>query len=94
MYVNNQKDNQFNRLAAMVYFLVDYYENGIYSNIVDTIETNGSGEINWNKTINETFAILSDGITNLGNKKRAEHAKYSHTLPLNERGFSSFPLKY
>ncbi len=60
MYVNNQRDNQFNRLAAIVYLINDYYENGIYTNIKDIIETNGSGEINWNRTINETFAILSN----------------------------------
>ena len=58
MYVNNQKDNDFNRLAAMVFLLNDYYDNGVYNNQMDVIEINGNGEINWNKTINETFAIL------------------------------------
>lgn len=58
MYVNNQIDNEFNRLAVMIYFLNDYYNNGVYSNFKDVIETNGSGEINWNKTINETYALL------------------------------------
>ena len=60
MYINNQQDKRFNRLAAIIYFINDYYENGIYFNTKDIIETNGNGEINWNKTVNETFAIISD----------------------------------
>lgn len=58
MYVNNQNDNEFNRLAAMIYLFNDYYENGVYNNQMDILETNGNGDINWNRTINETFALL------------------------------------
>ena len=60
MYMNDHDENKFNRLATMIYFLNDYYENGVYSNQKDIIEINGSGEINWNRTINETFAILKN----------------------------------
>ena len=56
--INSQSDKEFNRLAAIMYLLNDYYENGVYNNTQDIIEVNGNGEINWNKTINETFAIL------------------------------------
>ena len=58
--INSQYDKKFNRLAAIMYLLNDYYENGVYNNTQDIIEVNGNGEINWNKTINETFAILHD----------------------------------
>ena len=58
--INSQHDKEFNRLAAIMYLLNDYYENGVYNNTQEIIEVNGNGEINWNKTINETFAILHD----------------------------------
>ena len=32
---------------------------GVYSNTEDIIETNGDGEILWDKTINETFTLIS-----------------------------------
>ena len=55
----NNEEKTFNLLAVLLYLLQDYYENGIYSNIEDIIETNGEGEILWDKTINETFMMLS-----------------------------------
>lgn len=56
---NGQEDSKsFNRLAVALYLLDDYYQNGVYSNIQTIIETNGDGEIDWDKTINETFAII------------------------------------
>lgn len=56
---NGQEDSKsFNRLAVALYLIDDYYQNGIYSNIQTIIETNGAGEIDWDKTINETFAII------------------------------------
>lgn len=60
IYANNQKDKEFNRLAAIIYLLLDYYENGIYNNTKDILEANGNGEINWNRTVNNTFAVLQN----------------------------------
>ena len=40
--------------------MYDYYENGVYDNMQEIVETNGVGEILWDKTINETFTLLSD----------------------------------
>ncbi len=58
---NGQEDSKvFNRLAVALYLLDDYYANGLYSNLETIIETNGDGEIDWDKTINETFAILKN----------------------------------
>ncbi|WP_312355748.1 LlaJI family restriction endonuclease [Aminipila sp.] len=60
MYNDNSESSAFNLLAVMIYLLQDYYENGAYTNTQDIIETNGSGEILWDKTINENFTYLSN----------------------------------
>ena len=44
----------------MIFFIEDYYENGIYNKIQNILEINGNGEINWDRTINDTFAIIKD----------------------------------
>ena len=49
----------FNLLAVLIFLLHDYYENGVYSNIEEVIESNGTGEILWDKTINDTFTYLT-----------------------------------
>lgn len=62
IYMSNssEESNTFNLLAVMLFLLNDYYENGSYINTQDMIEVNGSGEILWDKTINETFTIISN----------------------------------
>lgn len=58
---NGSEDNpSFNLLAVILFLLRDYQEHGLYSNTEDIIETNGSGEIMWDKTINDSFAIISN----------------------------------
>lgn len=57
---NGSDKGSFNHLALALHILNDYYENGIYTNIEQIIETNGEGEIDWDRTINETFAYLKD----------------------------------
>ena len=61
MFVEGSDDSSFNLLAMYMFFLNDYFENGTYENTQNIIETNGLGEILWDKTINETFALLSSG---------------------------------
>ena len=61
LYNDNAEGGAFNLLAVMLYFLQDYYENGLYTNEKEVVETNGSGEILWDRTINNTFAILQEG---------------------------------
>lgn len=51
----------FNMLAVMLFLLQDYFEYGVYTNTRDIVETNGSGDILWDKTIHETFTLLSGG---------------------------------
>lgn len=60
MYNDTSDSSAFNMLAVMLFLLHDYFEYGAYTNMQDIIETNGTGDILWDKTINETFAILSD----------------------------------
>ena len=50
----------FNLLSMMIFFLEDYYENGLYTNIQNILEVNGNGEINWDRTINYTNPIIKD----------------------------------
>lgn len=60
MYTETSDSSAFNMLAVMLFLLNDYYEYGSYSNTQDIIESNGNGDILWDKTINETFTLLSN----------------------------------
>ncbi|MBQ0090442.1 MAG: LlaJI family restriction endonuclease [Prevotellaceae bacterium] len=60
MFNNTDESQSFNLLAVMLFLMNDYFSNGVYSNTEEIIESNGSGEILWDKTINETFAFLSN----------------------------------
>ncbi len=60
MYNGDDKKASFNMLAIMLYLMNDYYDNGIYNNYMQIVEDNGMGEILWDKTINETFAIIQN----------------------------------
>lgn len=60
MFNDSSESSAFNLLAVLLFLLRDYYENGVYTNWEDAVESNGSGEILWDKTINETFALLVD----------------------------------
>ncbi len=58
LYNGEEESKQFNKLAISLHILMDYFENGLYSNQTEIIELNGEGEILWDKTINETFAYI------------------------------------
>lgn len=60
MYSDTSDRGALNMLAIMLFLLQDYFEYGVYTNTQDIIETNGPGEILWDKTINETFVLLSN----------------------------------
>lgn len=60
MYNDTSERGSFNMLAVLLFLLQDYYEYGSYTNTQDIIEVNGSGEILWDKTINETFTLISN----------------------------------
>lgn len=59
MYNETSDSSAFNMLAVMLFLLQDYYEYGSYTNTQDIIESNGTGDILWDKTINETFTLIS-----------------------------------
>lgn len=60
MFNDSSESRSFNLLAVLLFLMQDYYENGIYENAEDIVESNGSGEIIWDKTINETFTMISN----------------------------------
>lgn len=57
-YSGFDEEKEFNLLSACLYIINDYYENGVYTNQKDIVETNGEGEILWDNTINDTFALI------------------------------------
>lgn len=60
LYNGEDEQKAFNELSVILYLMKDYYEYGIYTNQENIIETNGEGEILWDNTINETFAIINN----------------------------------
>ncbi|MBQ0071941.1 MAG: LlaJI family restriction endonuclease, partial [Spirochaetales bacterium] len=75
LFNETNESKAFNLLAILLFFLQDYYENGSYRNSEVIIETNGQGEIRWDKTINETFALISNNrpyYTELQTMKRVD----------------------
>lgn len=49
------------RLPLMLALLESYEEYGVYSNYVRTIEDNGAGDINWERTIASNLPVISNG---------------------------------
>lgn len=73
MFNDSSENSSFNLLAVLLFLLQDYFENGVYNNTEEIVESNGSGEILWDKTINETFSLLSQNrpyYTDLQTRKR------------------------
>ena len=61
MFSERRDDDCFDFLSLLLFLLRDYYEAGIYTNEKNIIESNGSGEILWDRTVNDTMAVLSGG---------------------------------
>lgn len=59
MYNETSDSTAFNLLAIILFLLKDYHEYGPYTNTENIIETNGSGDILWDRTINDTFTLIS-----------------------------------
>ncbi|MDK2965466.1 LlaJI family restriction endonuclease [Lacrimispora sp.] len=62
IYLYNGEDDSkiFNKLAVSLHLLEEYFLYGLYTNQHEIIETNGDGEILWDKTINETYALIQN----------------------------------
>lgn len=54
------ENSSYNLLATILYLYNDYNEYGIYTTMQEIFEVNGNGEINWDKTINETFTFVNN----------------------------------
>lgn len=59
-HIESLESTSYNLLATILYLYNDYNEYGIYTTTQDIFEVNGNGEINWDKTINETFTFISN----------------------------------
>lgn len=57
LFDSSESHSPFGRLAMIIALLDDYFQNGIYSNNMKVMEFNGTGEINWDRTINQTQPI-------------------------------------
>ena len=60
VYIQNDINNNesINMLPLMLFFIKDYYENGLYNNYQVIIEHNGDGEILWQKTIDYNQVLI------------------------------------
>lgn len=58
LYNDDGEQSGFNIVSLILYLLNDYYDNGIYTKHKDIIDTNGEGEILWDRTIDETIPII------------------------------------
>ncbi len=58
--LGNEEKESVN-LGVMLYLLDDYYEYGLYTNTEEIHEWNGSGEIIWDRTINDACAMIVGG---------------------------------
>lgn len=89
---NGDGDNRsFNILAVILYLLNDYYEYGVYNNTEEILEVNGEGDILWNRTIDDGFAIIEDGhpyytelITHRSIESDSDYFKRLHECVLTE----------
>ena len=58
MFYDMNENRVFNRLTVLWFLLTDYFENGSYMNTKEIIETNGMGEVSWDRTIHRTVALF------------------------------------
>lgn len=69
-YTNSRKEpisfqediniSNFNLLSIMIYLIENYFANGLYDNYQNIIETNGNGEILWNKSIDDFYPVIQN----------------------------------
>ncbi|WP_035399384.1 LlaJI family restriction endonuclease [Exiguobacterium sp. OS-77] len=58
-YSNGDQSHMSNTIGTHLFLLNDYFNYGLYNNEEIINELNGEGEINWNRTINESIAYMS-----------------------------------
>lgn len=60
LFTDIDEHGKINTLSVMLFLLEDYAANGEYVDPEDILEINGDGEIYWQKTIDETYPIISN----------------------------------
>lgn len=60
VFNGSEENRSFNVLAVILFLLNDYFEHGLYNNREEVIEVNGVGEILWQKTIDDSLAIIKN----------------------------------
>ena len=78
LFNETNENKSFNLLAMLLFFLNDYYQNGSYHNTDISIEINGRGEVLWDKTINETLALICNNQPFYTELKTIKHVKDSN----------------
>lgn len=58
IFNDNNETKNYNLLAILLFLINDFYENGTYQDSKFIIENNGNGEILWENTVNEAFALF------------------------------------
>lgn len=59
LHDGNQGD-EYNSVSTELHLLMEYFNNGIYTNSQTFIEDDGSGEIDWDRTINDTLPFIKN----------------------------------
>lgn len=54
----DEQDKDINLLSLIAFIITDFVDNGLYSNQKNIYEINGEGEIDWDKTVNDTTAFM------------------------------------
>ena len=70
---DDYSDGNSSIIGLMLFLIDDYFENGLYNNDSFVIEIDGSGEIDWDLTVNYINPIISDNApyyVNVYTKKR------------------------
>ncbi len=57
----NESNDISPKLALELSILEDYYENGLYRRFVSETVLNGNGEVDWDRTVNETQPFFKNG---------------------------------
>lgn len=60
LYDGNDTDKTFNKLETGLFLLQDYFAHDLYSNQEEIIEINGEGEILFDRTVEQSMAIIQD----------------------------------
>ena len=75
MLSDDVSEKGFNLLEVILYLLHDYYEHGIYFNHKSIIESNGTGAILWDRTVNQVQPLIVNNrpyYTELLTRKRVD----------------------